>query len=317
VALNMDHDVVIIGAGIAGLNAAVTAARYGLDTLVIDKLGAGGQVINVDRIENFPGPAEGMSGFELGPALQMQADEAGAEFALDSVEKLEKIEGGFRIIGSELNLTASAVIIAAGSSRRKLGVPGEAEFEGRGVSHCASCDGPLLRGKSVCVVGGGDSALDEALALSAHAEQVRIVHRGERPTARHSLVESCRATANIEFIPARTVERINGDDGGVTSVTLLDRNADTGSELPCHAVFVYVGLEPNVDFLPDGIELAPDGRISVDLTMESSLSGVFAAGDVRSQSVAHLAASAGDGVTAAIYAARYLKAIKVSPSASS
>lgn len=126
----MDHDVVIIGAGIAGLNAAVTAARHGLDTLVIDKLGAGGQVINVDRIENFPGPAEGMSGFELGPALQMQADEAGAAFALDSVDKLEKIDEGFRIIGSELNLTASVVIVTAGSSRRKLEVPGEDEFEG-------------------------------------------------------------------------------------------------------------------------------------------------------------------------------------------
>lgn len=313
----MDHDVVIIGAGIAGLNAAVTAARHGLDTLVIDKLGAGGQVINVDRIENFPGPAEGMSGFELGPALQMQADEAGAAFALDSVDKLEKIDEGFRIIGSELNLTASVVIVTAGSSRRKLEVPGEDEFEGRGVSHCASCDGPLLRGKSVCVVGGGDSALDEALALSAHAEQVHIVHRKERPTARHSLVEACRATANIEFIPASTVERINGDNGGVTSATLHDCNTETRTELPCHGVFVYVGLEPNIDFLPDGIELAPDGRISVDLTMESSLSGLFAAGDVRSQSVAHLAASAGDGVTAAICAARHLKTIKVSASASS
>lgn len=302
----MDHDVVIIGAGVAGLNAAVTTARHGLRTLVIDALGAGGQVINVDRLENFPGPAEGLSGFELGPMLQMQADEAGAEFALDSIESVEPVDGGFRVRGGDIDVTAASVIVAAGSFRKKLGVPGEEEFEGRGVSHCASCDGPLMRGREVCVVGGGDSALDEALALAPHAARVTIVHRTPSPAARHSLQEKCREAGNIVFVADTEVTEVRGDAGGVTAVAL--RNIATGatSDLPAHGLFVYIGLEPNAAFLGDLVALAPDGRVAVDLSMQSSVPGIFAAGDIRAESVAHLAASAGDGVTAAISAARYV-----------
>lgn len=309
-ALEMDNDVVIIGAGVAGLNAAITAARHGLQTLVVDKLGAGGQVINVDRIENFPGPAEGMAGFELGPALQIQADEAGAIFALDTIEQIEKIDGGFRVLGGDIDVTSATVIVAAGSSRKKLGVPGEDEFEGRGVSHCASCDGPLMKGRMVCVVGAGDSALDEALALSEHAEKVSIVMRHRRPTARQSLIEACKAAGNIEFVPCSEVERIDGDGSGVSSITLHEIPSGKVTELPCHGLFVYVGLDPNVDFVSGLVDLASDGRIAVDLSMQTSMPGLFAAGDIRSESVAHLAASAGDGVTAAISAVRHIQALK-------
>lgn len=313
-ALMMDHDVIIIGAGIAGLNAAITAARYGLSTLVIDKLGAGGQVINVDSIENYPGPAEGMSGFELGPHLQMQADEAGAEFALDTIETIEKVENGFRVVGSDLDVSAYSVIIAAGSSRKALGVPGEGDYEGRGVSHCASCDGPLMRGREVCVVGGGDSALDEALALAPHAAKISIVHRHARPTARHSLIQKCQDADNINFIPGTVVDEILGDTSGVTSVSLHKLETGERSDLPCHGLFVYIGLDPNVEFVSNLVELASDGRIAVDLSMQSSAAGIFAAGDIRGESVSHLTASAGDGVTAAISALRHISTVKAAAS---
>jgi thioredoxin reductase (NADPH) len=305
----MDYDLAIVGAGVAGLNAAVTAARHGLRTIVVDQLGAGGQVINVDHIENFPGAGEGMSGFELGPMLQMQADEAGAEFALDTVAAIKSIDGGFRVVGSDLDLAATTVIIAAGSSKRKLGVPGEEEFEGRGVSHCASCDGPLMKGREICVVGGGDSALDEALALAPHAARVTVVHRGAMLDARHSLQEKCRQADNIVFRMETVVEAVLGSDG-VSSVAL--RNTATGerSEIPCHGLFVYVGLAPNSEFVADLVALAPDRRIVVDLAMQTSVPGIFAAGDIRGQSVAQLAASAGDGVTAAISAAAYVSRAK-------
>lgn len=302
-----DYDVAIIGAGVAGLNAAVTAARHGLRTVVIDRLGAGGQVINVDRVENFPGPSEGVAGYELGPMLQMQADEAGAEFMLDTVERVEKSAEGFVVGGAETSVTARTVIVAAGSVRRKLGVEGEDAFEGKGVSHCASCDGPILRGRDVCVIGGGDSALDEALTLSPHAAKVTIVHRGAVPAARHSLVEKCRAAGNIAFLPDAEVEAIVGDIG-VSHVRL--RGIDGPAEIPCHAVFVYVGLEPVAGFLGDLVTRDGDGRIDVDLSMRTSQDGIFAAGDIRRDSVAHLAASAGDGVTAAIAAARMLGATR-------
>jgi len=300
-----DYDIAVIGAGVAGLNAAITAARHGARTIVVDMLGAGGQVINVDRIDNFPGPAEGMSGFELGPMLQMQADEAGVEFALDTIETVSKTETGFRIAGADLNLTAGAVIIAAGSAKRTLGIPGEAEFEGRGVSHCASCDGPLMRGKEACIVGGGDSALDEALALVPHASRITVIQRGPRLTASAALQAKAREAANIEVKLNTVVEAIQGEDG-VTALAVRDLSTGTTGDIPCHGVFIYVGLEPNTAFFQETVTLADDGRIAVDLDMRTSAPGIYAAGDIRARSVAHLAASAGDGVTAAISAVRYL-----------
>jgi len=298
-----DYDVAVIGAGVAGLNAAVTTARHGLKTVVIEMLGAGGQVINVDRIENYPGPLEGMAGFELGPTLQMQADEAGVDFILDQVEQVAKDDDGFAVVGSETTLVSKTLIVAAGSARRKLGIEGEDAYEGRGVSHCASCDGPLLRGKDVCVVGGGDSALDEALSLSAHAQKITIVHRGLKPTARHSLVERCFAAENIRFMAEAEVAAILGDDG-VTHLRIQRQGENL--DLPCHAVFIYVGLEPAAAFLGDLVARDEAGRIKVDLMMRSSIDGIFAAGDIRQDSVAHLAASAGDGVTAALAAVRFV-----------
>src|SRR5690606_30467587 len=182
----------------------------------------------------------------------------------------------FRIAGSDLDITAGAVIVAAGSAKRTLGIPGEAEFQGRGVSHCASCDGPLMRGRQVCVIGGGDSALDEALALVPHAERITIIHHGPQLTASAALQARIRKAANIKVRLRTVATEIRGGDG-VSAVAVRDLSTGAESDIPCHGIFIYVGLEPNTVFLSDTVSLASDGRIMVDLDMQTSVPGIFAA----------------------------------------
>jgi len=302
-----DFDLVIIGAGVAGLTAAMFAARYGLKVVVVDQLGVGGQISNAERIENFPGFLQGIAGHELGPLLHEQAEGAGAEFALDTVERLE-ISGEHRIVyGAAEALRARSFIIAAGSTLRSLGIPGEEKFLGKGVSHCASCDGAFFAGRDVCVVGGGDSAVDEAMVLAEHASRVTIFHRGKSLRAQRALLDKASATQKIEIALETTVEEIIGEDA-LTAVRLREGSAGTSRIQNTSGVFVYVGLEPNTAFLQGVLKLDPAGHIETDILMQTSVTGVFAAGDIRKNSVAQLAAVAGDGATAAISAWRYLKA---------
>jgi thioredoxin reductase (NADPH) len=301
-----DFDLIVVGAGVAGLTAAMFAARHGLKATVVDRMGAGGQISNAERIENFPGFPQGVAGHELGPLLHEQAEAAGAEFVLDTIEGIE-IAGEQRILRSASEmLRAPAVIIAAGSALRPLGVPGEAQFLGRGVSHCASCDGPLFAGREVCIVGGGDSALDEALVLATHAARVTVFHRGDRLRAQTALVDRAAATANIEIALQTTVEEIMGTDT-VSGVRLRERDTGKARVHEANGVFIHVGLEPNTAFLRNVLALDPTGHVETDILMRTSLAGVFAAGDIRKHSVAQLAAAAGDGATAAISAVRYLQ----------
>jgi thioredoxin reductase (NADPH) len=299
-------ELVIVGAGVAGLTAATFAGRHGLDCVVVEQLGAGGQIANAERIENFPGFPQGIGGHELGPLLQEQAEAAGATFILDSVERLET-DGDHRIVrGASESLRGPAIIIAAGSRLRALPVAGAERFLGKGVSHCASCDGALFAGQDVCVIGGGDSAFDEALVLAAHASRVTILHRAPRPDAQRALSERVGACGRIEIIPEAVVEDILGE-GSVSAVRW--RHAATGAvhTRAVRGVFVYLGLEPNTAFLRDMVALDAAGHIETDTMMRTSLRGVFAAGDIRRNSVAQLAAAAGDGATAAIAAFRYLR----------
>jgi thioredoxin reductase (NADPH) len=300
-----DFDLVIVGAGVAGLTAAMVAGRYGLKVAVVEQLGAGGQIINAERIENFPGFPEGLGGHELGPLLHEQAEAAGAEFVLDTVHGLE-VSGERRIIrcASE-DLTARAAIIAAGSALRSLGIPGEEKLLGRGVSHCASCDGAFFAGDHVCVVGGGDSALDEALVLAEHAARVTVIHRGESLDAQQALQSKAAAASKIAIVLHTIVEEIVGEDA-VSAVRLRDVATGTTRLQEVRGVFIYVGLEPNTAFLREALALDAAGHIETDINMRTSLAGVFAAGDIRRNSVAQLAAAAGDGATAAIGAVRYL-----------
>jgi thioredoxin reductase (NADPH) len=300
-------DVVVIGAGIAGMSAATAAARFGRRVIVVEQMSPGGQIINATHIMNLPGFPAGISGIELGPLLFEQADTAGAEVVLDTVESFA-VDGSDRIVQcAGESLRAPAVIIAAGSALRNLGVPGEEALAGRGVSHCASCDGPFFRGKRICVVGGGDAALDEALVLAEFATEVVIVHRGAALKAQQTLIDRVDEHPAIHVLLDTVVEKVLGDDA-VTGAVLSSGGASR--EEAFAAVFVFVGLEPHTAFLTGHVKLDAAGHIETDVMMRTSLDGVFAAGDIRKQSVALLAAAAGDGVTAAVAAHRYLQGIR-------
>jgi len=301
-----DFDLVIVGAGVAGLTAAMVAARHGLKVSVVDQIGVGGQISNAERIENFPGFPQGTAGHELGPLLHEQAEAAGASFVLDTILAIEVGERHV-LRGAAETLRAGAVIIAAGSSLRALGIPGEKRLAGRGVSHCASCDGPLFKGQEIGVIGGGDAALDEALVLAAHASRVTIFHRGPTLRAQQALVKQVGGQSRIAIALDTVVEEIIGDDA-VAGVRLRDARNGARRDAPLKGVFVYVGLEPNTSFLRGTLALDPTGHIETDIQMRSSVAGIFAAGDIRKGSVAQLAAVAGDGATAAIAVCRYLGA---------
>jgi thioredoxin reductase (NADPH) len=301
-----DFELVIIGAGVAGLTAAAFAGRYGLDVAVVEQLAAGGQIANAERIENFPGFPSGIGGHELGPLLHEQAEAAGAAFVIDSVEGLET-DGDDRIVrGANESLRAPAIIIAAGSRLRRLSVAGAERLAGKGVSHCASCDGPLLAGQEVCVVGGGDSALDEALVLAICASRVTLLCRAKNIAAQRALLDRANACGKIEIVSEAVVEEILGEE---TVSAIRWREIATGAvhTKEVAGVFVYIGLEPNTAFLRDVVALDATGHIEADAMMRTSLPGVFAAGDIRKDSIAQLAAAAGDGATAAISAFRYLR----------
>jgi thioredoxin reductase (NADPH) len=304
-----DFDVAVIGAGVAGMTAAIHAGRHGLSVAVIDRMGVGGQIASAERIENFPGFPQGLTGSELGPLLHEQAEAAGAEFILDLVEGLA-IEGDRRIVTcTGESLRARAAIVAAGSTLRMLGIPGEEKFLGSGVSYCASCDAMFFVGKNICVVGGGDSAFDEALVLAEHAARVTILHRGPAPDAQHALVTKAAANGRIEVVLDAAVEEILGDEQ-VAAVRLRDLKTAAVADRPVQGVFIYVGLEPNTAFLGGLLALDSGGHIETDIMMRTSVAGVFAAGDIRKASVAQLAAAAGDGATAALAAFRYLRGLR-------
>jgi thioredoxin reductase (NADPH) len=299
-----ETDLAIVGAGVAGLSAAAEAARLGVRVLVIERMGAGGQVMNVERIDNMPGFPRGISGFELGPELQERAEEAGAEFTLDTVLRLSG-NGQRHVLHCEAeDVAARAVLVAAGSVRRKLGVPGEEAMEGRGVSHCASCDGPLFRGQSVCVVGGGDSAFGEALVLAGLASRVAVVFREDAPHAQADLIDDTLAQANVEIVPGAEVVQVTGE-GAVTGVLLRAADGST-RQLAAEGVFVYAGLQADTGWLAGRLALDADGRIVTDASLGTSVPGIFAAGDIRSGAPWLLAAAAEDGLAAARAACRYL-----------
>ena len=232
---------------------------------------------------------------------------AGAEFILDRIERTVPTEDQFHLHGASENLQTRCVIVAPGSARRSLGIPGEQEFLGKGVSHCASCDAPLFGGRNVAVVGGGDSALDEALVLARHAARVTILHRGACLSAAHVLAQRIAQSRNVSIALNTAVEEILGD-GAVTGLRLRDRSTGTVRLQPASGVFINVGLEPNTGFLNGIVALDASRHIETDTMMATSARGIFAAGDIRSGSVALLAAAAGDGATAAIAAVRYLQA---------
>jgi thioredoxin reductase (NADPH) len=299
-----EYDLVVVGAGLAGLTAGMYAARFGLKTLVLEQMAAGGQVLNVEKIDNFPGFPQGVSGFDLGPLVQEQAEGAGVEFAMHTATALEISDGEPVVRCDGANFAARAVIIAVGSTFRMLGIPGEAEFLGRGVSHCASCDAPFFVGKDVCVIGGGDSALDEAAVLAQQVGRVLVIHRGSAFRAQQIAVERLASLSNVEVAFNTHVLAIEGDES-VSGVRVRSNGSEHVQDVS--GVFVFVGLEPNTAFVRGVLDLDAAGHIVVDERLQSSVAGVFAAGDIRQHSVAQLVSAAGDGATAAVNAVRYLR----------
>jgi thioredoxin reductase (NADPH) len=296
--VSAEYDIAVAGGGIAGLTGALTAARLGRRTLVLTGDVIGGNLLSIERVEAYPGFAEGIAGFELCPMTQEQAAEAGALFEALSVRSIDGDATGYRLSTDAGEYSARAVLIASGCEMKTLGVPGEERLKGHGVSHCASCDGPMLRGATVAVIGGGDSALQEALTLAQHVDKIIVLAR-EALTAQLLYRDRVAAEPRIEVRTGVQVEEIVGDDvvtGVRTSAGIVEASA----------AFVYIGLSPVTAFTAGRLALDADGRIVTDASMATSLPGVFAAGSVRSGWAGRAVASAGDGATAALAAHRYL-----------
>ncbi len=300
-------DLLIVGGGASGLAGGIYAARSRIDTVLLERMGAGGQLINVDRVENYPGYPDGIAGHELGPLMAQQAMDAGLNFEYGEVTGLRPgaADGRHEVESEGESYLARAVILACGSSLSKLGVPGETEFEGNGVSYCATCDGEFFRDQPVVVIGGGDSALDEALYLSNVASSVTIIHRRDAFRAERIACERIDERPNCTVLWSSTITRIDGGST-VAGVEVLASDGSV-SALAVAGVFIYVGLSPNTAFLDGTVELDSGGHVVIDARLQTSVPGIFAAGDLRQFSARQIAASTGDGVTAAIWAERYLR----------
>ena len=292
-------DLLVIGAGVAGLTAGLFGARYGLNTIVTDKLMPGAQIINVESIQNFPGFPEGISGAELGPIIQQQAMGAGAEFAYEEIVGIVQFPDHKIVTGVSEQYKTKAVIISSGSTLRSLGVPGEELFEGKGVSHCASCDGPLFMKEEVAVIGSGDSGLEEALTLTEYVSKVYLMCRSEDLTGHRALQDAVRKNSQIEILVNTEVVHIYGEES-VNGIVTKNTKTNLQNDFPLSGVFIYVGLNPNSDAYRGLIKMDKSGHINVDLDLMTSVPGVFAAGDIRECSSSQRISAAGDGATAAI-----------------
>ena len=301
------YDVAIVGGGIAGLSAAIHAARSGLRCLLVERMMPGGQIFNATHIENMPGIVEPVSGVELSELLHDQAAQACVEIVLSEVTGLEP-DGSYWLVHKyDGEVRAKTVIIAAGSSFKKLGLDREDELYGSGISNCASCDGPLFTEQVVGVVGGGDSALDEALALTEFVSKVIIFHRAAKLDGQAVLRQRVQVDPKIELRPNTEVIALLGDR---MLEALSTRHTESGetSQVDLAGLFVFIGLEPNTNFLDGIVPLDSAGHVETDMWMRTPTEGIFAVGDVRQDSAALLASSAGDGATAAVAAKRYIDA---------
>jgi thioredoxin reductase (NADPH) len=300
----MDN-VIILGSGPAGLTAALYAARANLNPLVITGPDLGGQIATTTDVENFPGFPEGLTGPELTEFMQKQAERFGARLEFDSITSVDLTKPPFRLTGNNAEYEAKALIIATGASPRKMGVPGEKELVGRGVSYCATCDGFFFKNKELIVVGGGDSALQEGLFLTKFASKVQIVHRRNSLRAGHVLQERARKNEKMAFIWNTVITEVQGD-GAVKAVRM--KNVQTGEEIvkPVDGVFVYIGHIPSTDIFKGKLPMDEEGYLIVDGKLHTSVPGVFAAGEVHDKWFRQAIVSAGYGCMAAMETEKYL-----------
>lgn len=301
-------DLVIIGAGPAGLTAAIYGIRAGLQLQVLEKFSPGGQVVNTYEVENYPGFAEPVSGWDLMGKMEDQARRLGADIVnadIASIERDEK-EKAFAVIHADRSVTMARTVIAAtGATHRKLGVPGEKEYLGRGVSYCATCDGAFFKDRVTAVVGGGDVALEEAHFLTRFAQKVYVIHRREEFRAAKILQDRALNHDRVEALCCNVVESID-ESGKVESVMLKDTHTGKNVKLLVDGVFVFIGYDPNTGYLPKAV-LNEQREVVVDMHMRTSIPGLFAAGDLRCHSKRQIVTATADGATAALGAYEYVK----------
>jgi thioredoxin reductase (NADPH) len=299
-------DLVIIGAGPAGLTAGLYAARSRLNVLLLERLAPGGQILTTDWVENYPGFPEGISGFELMDKMKNQAEHFDLPIRMEEVVELEFHPDKKVVITHEERMEAKALILTSGATPRKLGIEGEELLTGKGVSYCATCDGPFYRDQEVAVIGGGDTALEEALFLTRFASRIHLVHRRDELRAVKLLQDRAMAEKKIEIIWDTVPLRILGE-AGVEGIEL--KNVKTGeiASKKVQGVFVFIGTQPNAEVINGMVKQDENGFVITDEKMETSIPGVFAAGDIRSKALRQVSTAVGDGANAAFSAERYLE----------
>ena len=298
------YDMIIIGAGPAGMAAAIYAKRAELNVLLLERAVPGGQIINTYEVDNYPG-IPGVDGFTLGDNFSSHCDKLGVERKDGEAVKIED-NGGVKLVTLDNGevLETKTVVIATGASNKRLGVPGEKEFRGMGVSYCATCDGAFFRNKITAVVGGGDVAVEDAIFLARLCKKVYIIHRRDEFRAAKSLVSALKACENVEFVLNSTVSSINGD-GAVNSITVKNKVSGEESVLEVNGVFLAVGIEPNSEAYAGVVEME-NGWIKAGETCETSAPGIYAVGDVRTKQLRQVITAAADGANAVTSAERYL-----------
>jgi len=302
------YDVIIIGGGPAGLTAGLYTSRSRLKTLLIEKGFTGGQVMTTEWIENYPGFEDGISGAELSQKMEKQAVKFGLEITQGSVVKISPGDKVKKVVlEDDKEYEAKAIILATGSNPKLLKIEGEDEFRGRGVSYCATCDGAFFRGATLIVIGGGDSAVEEGLFLTKFAEKVYIVHRRDELRACKVVQERAFENPKIDFIWDSVPEKIAGDKTGVTAVHLKNVKTGEQSVIDATGIFIYVGYNPNTEFLQGLVKLNDNNYIEANEDLSTSAPGIYAAGDVRKKTLKQIATAVGDGATAAMAAEKYIE----------
>lgn len=303
------YDVAIIGGGPGGYSAAMYCARAGLKAVILEKLSAGGQMATTTQVENYPGFDESIDGFELGEKMQRGAEKFGAETEFDEVTEMDLKSLPKHLSSSGGEFDAKAVILAMGASPRELGIQGESELRGNGISYCATCDGMFYKDKTVVVAGGGNSAASEALELSKVCKKVYVVHRRDTLRAERSYLEPLNKTGNVEFIWNTVIDKLIHDEK-LTAVLLTDKISGESHELQCDALFVAIGRSPDTDLVKNQVKLDEQGYIIADETTRTNLPGVFAVGDIRTKPLRQIVTAASDGAVASKFVSEYLHSLK-------
>lgn len=304
--IQTQYDVAIIGAGPAGLGAAIYAARGGLKTVMFEKAFVGGQIVTTAVVENYPGFEEPVSGYHIIEKMKKQVERFAADMKTEEVRAISP-EGLCKIIETDENTyRVKTVIYCAGAYPRKLAVPGEKKFTGRGVSYCATCDGALYRNKTVAVVGGGDSAVEEAIFLTKFAEKVYLIHRRDELRAVHAIQTKAFRNKTIEIVWNSVVQEIAGDKS-VKSLTLYNKKTGKTSSLPVDGLFVYIGIIPNNSLIESRVDLDEHGFVLTDDKRQTNIPGFYAAGDVINKVLRQVVTAVSDGATAAFSAEKWIQ----------